>query len=151
MLFRSAISPGAQEICDSSNVDEDCDGLADDNDSSVLSSTKTTWYKDGDGDGYGLSTSTLSKCDQPSGYVSNSTDCNDSKSAINPGATEICDGGDTVDTDENCNGKADDGDSTVSVASYNTFYFDSDADGYGDATIVDKQCNTPVEIGRAHV
>ena len=44
------------------------------------------------GDTYGSSTSTVSKCDQPTGYVTNSTDCNDGAKKAYPGATEYCDG-----------------------------------------------------------
>ena len=80
----AAINPGAQEVCDSLNTDEDCDGLADNNDSSAATAGQTTWYRDADGDGYGSTTSAL-YCDQPSGYVSNSTDCDDTNASAYPG------------------------------------------------------------------
>lgn len=55
-------------------------------------------YKDADGDGYGDNTSAQQSCGQPpSGFVLNSTDCNDANLSINPGALEICDG-----IDNNC-------------------------------------------------
>ncbi|MCX6796118.1 MAG: putative metal-binding motif-containing protein, partial [Candidatus Falkowbacteria bacterium] len=54
--------------------------------------TPTTWYHDGDADGFGDASGSTSSCTQPTGYVSNSTDCDDTNSAVNPGATEVCDG-----------------------------------------------------------
>jgi hypothetical protein len=80
--------PGATEVCD--EVDQDCDGVVDDG-------VQTTFYGDGDGDGYGDSASTEDACSAPSGYVSNATDCDDDRADVNPGATEVCD---SADTDE---------------------------------------------------
>lgn len=85
--------------------------------------TPSTWYADADGDGYGLSTSTLSYCTQPYGYVANSTDCNDAVAAIHPGAAEICNG-----TDDNCSGAAEEG------LTFVNYYSDADGDGYGAGT-----------------
>ena len=62
------------------------------------------WYLDNDGDGFGNSNVTLSNCVQPSGYVAIGGDCNDNNNAINPNATEECNG-----IDDNCNGQADEG------------------------------------------
>ncbi|GAA4042185.1 MopE-related protein [Flavobacterium chungnamense] len=57
-----------------------------------------TVYADNDGDGYGDFASTAIGA-QP-GYVNNSTDCNDSNAAINPGAVDVCYDG----IDNDCNG-----------------------------------------------
>ena len=121
-----SIHPGATELCDAADTDEDCDGLADDLDSGATGTT--TFYLDADGDGYGGGT-TGAYCDLPSGYVSSSTDCDDSSAAINPSATEICD---AADTDEDCDGLADDLDTGATGTT--TFYLDSDGDGYGGGT-----------------
>lgn len=56
-----------------------------------------------------------------SGYVTDNTDCNDSNAAINPLATEVCNG-----TDDNCNGIIDEG---LTV----TYYVDADDDSYGSS------------------
>ena len=97
----AGINPGAVEICDDANADEDCSGAADDADSGATG--QLTWYPDGDGDGYGDgSGATVSYCDQPSGYALDGTDCDDSDSASGGGGAEICDG-----IDNDCDGVAD--------------------------------------------
>jgi len=92
----SLANPGAQETCD--GVDNNCDGVVDE-DSAVDAST---WYADTDADGYGdIATSTLA-CTAPSGHVSDATDCDDGADFSYPGATELCDA-----SDNNCDGTAD--------------------------------------------
>lgn len=71
----ATINPGASESCD--GIDEDCDGLVDDG-------AAPTWYRDSDGDGYGNANFTQVACSQPSGFVSNGNDCDDTDSAISP-------------------------------------------------------------------
>ena len=114
----NAINPNAIEVCD--NIDNDCDISIDEN-------VTTTYYLDNDGDGFGYLYSTIQACSLPSGYVTNSTDCNDSSSAIKPTANEICDG-----IDNNCNGVQDDSDPTLIFATATRWYVDSDGDGYGN-------------------
>jgi hypothetical protein len=47
--------------------------------------TKTTFYRDADGDGYGTVLSPTTACSAPAGYVSNSGDCDDGNGSIHPG------------------------------------------------------------------
>jgi hypothetical protein len=93
--------------------------------------TPSTWYADVDGDGYGVSSSTLSYCTQPYGYVANSTDCNDAAAANYPGNSEICDG-----LDNDCNGAADNG------LTFVNYYNDADGDTYGAGTATNA-CQSP--------
>ena len=46
-----------------------------------------TWYADSDSDGYGSATVTDIDCWQPTGYVSDGTDCDDANASANPAAT----------------------------------------------------------------
>ena len=112
---------------------EDCD----DTDASV--NPENVWYSDVDGDGFGSESFSVQSCDMPSGYVSNTDDCDDTNGDINPDATEICDGG----IDNDCDGASDDDDDSVDSASFNTYYSDADADGYGDDSMTVMQCALP--------
>jgi hypothetical protein len=124
----STTFPGATEYCDT--VDNDCDGDTDENSAADV----LTWYADTDSDGYGDAANTVDSCSQPTGYVADNTDCDDSAYAINPAATEVCD---TVDN--NCDGDTDE-DSAADVL---TWYADNDSDGYGDASNTDIDCDQP--------
>jgi hypothetical protein len=81
----------------------------------------STWYIDSDGDGYGDADTTTTACDEPSGYVDNSDDCDDTEALAWTGADEVCDG-----ADNDCDGTVDN-DSAVDAP---TWYGDGDGDGY---------------------
>jgi hypothetical protein len=116
--------PGATEVCD--GVDQDCDGIADDN-----AIDADTWYADSDGDSYGDGGVALASCSAPAGYVSNTTDCDDGTSTVHPGAAEVCDS-----VDQDCDGLIDEG---VTI----TYYRDADTDGYGLSTSTSTACSAP--------
>jgi hypothetical protein len=108
------INPAATEVCDS--IDNNCDGRTDDS----SAADAKTWYRDADGDGYGNPANTTMACAQPSGYLADATDCDDTNRAANPAATEACNG-----FDDNCDGKTDD----ASAVDAKTYYKDGDGDG----------------------
>ena len=66
--------------------------------------TSSVYYADTDGDGYGNASSSTNACSQPTGYVANSTDCNDTSATVYPGATEVANG-----IDDDCDGAIDEG------------------------------------------
>ncbi len=117
------IYPGATETCNT--VDDDCDG-------SVDEGVTTVYYRDFDNDGFGNISITIQACSVTAGYVTNSTDCNDSNNAIYPGATEVCN-----TADDDCDGSVDEG-------LLLTFYRDFDNDTYGDASVTIQACSAPV-------
>ncbi len=111
-----AIYPGAQETCATDGVDDDCDGLS--NEQNVPACT--AWYADDDGDDYGDPAATVCQCDASAGYpVADNTDCDDGTSARYPGFAETCD-----DVDNDCDSVVDDG--------LTLYYSDVDGDSYGD-------------------
>jgi hypothetical protein len=109
------INPGATEICD--DIDNNCDSR--NNEGLDI----MTFYRDVDGDGYGDARYEMSTClPIPAEHADNGDDCNDMIAAINPGATEICDG-----EDNDCDGRRDE---EVLLS----WYPDGDRDGYGNAS-----------------
>ena len=116
-----------------SRMDIDGDGVVrptdcDDEDASV--GTPSTWFVDGDADGFGTET-TVTDCDQPAGYAAQGGDCDDGASSAFPGGTEVCDG-----VDNDCDGNVD-GD----LAS--AWYQDLDQDGYGNPVVSESACTAP--------
>lgn len=122
------VNPDAEERCD--GIDNDCDGVIDENDAA----DSTTWYFDGDGDGYGDDESFTQACDQLTNHVAEAGDCNDNDAQVNPGADEVCD-----DKDNDCNGETDEGD----IATAPTWYVDGDGDGYGVEGDTVSGCDEP--------
>jgi len=97
----SFVHPGANEVCNS--IDDNCNGQIDEG-------VGTTYYADADHDGYGNPNVSVQACSKPFGYVSNNTDCDDTKSSVHPGAKDLCNG-----IDDNCNGQIDENAITASI------------------------------------
>lgn len=93
------VHPNAKEKCN--GMDDDCDGQTDEEGAEGCS----VYFYDNDGDTYGVAGNSKCLCSPTGKYTATkSQDCNDNNPAINPGASEICDG-----VDNNCNGQTDEG------------------------------------------
>ena len=123
------INPDGIEACD--GTDNDCDGLTDEADAVDA----VVWYADTDGDGYGDPDSAAASCGGD-GLTADASDCDDGNPAVNPVATEMCDG-----IDNNCDGETDGPDAADTM----TFYADVDGDGYGDPDSTSAMCS--VDLG----
>ena len=123
----SLINPDASEVCN--GVDDNCDGNIDEG------LPTTIWYPDGDGDGYGDASATpVEDCLVIADHVDNNEDCDDGDAAINPDATEMCDG-----VDNDCDGDVDEDDAADAL----TFYEDADGDTYGNIGSTTQACSVP--------
>jgi hypothetical protein len=131
----AAIHPEGKEICDA--VDNDCDSMIDDADTSVDMTTLGTFYRDSDGDTYGDAMMTKKACAKPAGYAASSSDCNDTMANINPGAPEVCDF-----IDNNCNAKIDLADPGIDMSTTLSVYRDADNDTFGAGTAM-VACSVP--------
>jgi hypothetical protein len=131
-------NPAALETCN--GIDDNCNDVTDEDGAFDA----FEFFLDFDGDGYGVpntaETPSVYTCEQPTGYVDNQIDCNDSEPASYPGRDEICD---FIDND--CDGAADEGTAVDAI----TWYEDNDEDDYGSpyaafvSCPVDTQGNGP--------
>lgn len=92
------IHPLAIEVCDADEVDEDCDGLANDEDDWASGKRVDAWA-DADGDGHATSQVTLRCALGPGWHDAPGRDCDDDDPSIHPGAHDPVDG-----IDQNCDG-----------------------------------------------
>ena len=100
---RPLVNPEMTEICDPENLDENCNGSADDLDPSVDPTTFFAFYTDDDDDGFGTGEIIVQNCDGGYELSLRSDDCNDHNETINPEVDEIC----NDNIDNNCNNSAD--------------------------------------------
>jgi len=89
------INPLAVEIADN-GIDENCNDLVDE------AALATTWFKDGDGDGFGIPNTDSTSIVQPRGYANNDRDCDDTNPLVYEGAIELVD-----NIDNNCDNLVD--------------------------------------------
>ncbi len=111
----AAVHPGAVELCN--DVDDDCNGLVDDE------VEFQDWYPDLDGDTYGdADAQPVNACAPPTDdHVVDHTDCDDTNADIHPGADEIP--GDGIDQD-------------CTDLDAGTCFEDLDEDGHGTEVVV---------------
>lgn len=133
------VSPSQTEVCDSANVDENCNGVADDSDAGA--SGQSTTYTDADGDGFGDEATLLAACDPPATNVAVAGDCDDADSAANPDETEVCD---SVNRDDDCDGKVNLDDPSLDPTSTVEAYTDADRDGFGTDSSAHTACELAV-------
>ncbi len=126
---RADVSPGALEVCDAGEVDEDCDGEVNEDGAA----NAAAYWLDVDGDGFGDPETETTACSWPDLAIAAGGfgDCDDTREAVFPGALERCDG-----VDEDCDGAIDDDAFDAEV-----YYIDRDGDGFGSERVV--ACEEP--------
>lgn len=88
------IYPTSNEYCN--GIDDNCNGNIDEG-------ISLTFYADADNDDFGNANNPIDSCAQPSGYVTDSTDCDDTNTNIFPGADENSNN----NIDDDCDGEID--------------------------------------------
>jgi len=85
-----------EEVCDN-QIDDDCDGDTDEGSEQVF-------YRDSDGDGWGISKELIQQvsCSPPEGYADAAGDCDDSDPEVHPGREERCN-----ELDDDCDDQMD--------------------------------------------
>ncbi|MBF0106919.1 MAG: hypothetical protein HQM16_16525 [Deltaproteobacteria bacterium] len=145
---------------DGDGLDAQIVGGTDCNDNDPLISGPALWFSDADQDGFGNPTDSILSCDQPLGYITDSSDEPNEDPTIYPNAPELCDGKDNNmngTTDEGvtnacgqcgptptevCDGQDNDCDgSTDEDLPQYTWYADADNDTYGDPNASTSNCN----------
>lgn len=88
------VNPGRLEWC--TGKDDNCDGVVD-----ADAQDAVDWYPDTDGDGFGdRDAAPRSGCTPGLGETADATDCDDGDAAVNPAATEVCNGWDDDCSDQ---------------------------------------------------
>ncbi|MCO4746908.1 MAG: DUF2341 domain-containing protein [Proteobacteria bacterium] len=153
----TTVHPNATELCDALDVDEDCNGAADDVDPGAIG--QTPWWFDNDGDTYGAGSSTPA-CDAPGAdFVPRDGDCDDNDPLKFPGASWYADNdGDGAGAglatasceapgrgwslnNDDCN------DSDPDLNPETPWYLDADGDGWGDFGTEERSCLIPTLPG----
>ena len=111
------VNPDKKEICN--GVDDDCDGATDEEGAMGC----RDYFKDSDGDGYGVPGDKKCLCDAVFPYMATQAgDCDDGDASVHPQVEDICN-----DKDDDCDGVKD----PEGALGCMTFYYDGDNDGWG--------------------
>ncbi|GMV44354.1 MAG: hypothetical protein AMXMBFR64_60700 [Myxococcales bacterium] len=122
-----AVLPGAPEKCN--NIDDDCNGVVDDEGSKGC----LFYMKDADVDGYGLDAEGACICSPKYPFTAlKGGDCDDVDATVHPDTVEKCNG-----KDDDCNGLLDE----ESAIGCSLFLLDADGDGFGVAGDVRCLCD----------
>jgi len=123
------VNPKAKENCLTFEVDDNCNGTANDMDAQNCD----PWFEDKDGDGFGVGIA-VCICQPQSVYTApNGEDCNDTNKDVYPGRKEQC----STDYDDNCNKDANEADAEGCTP----WWVDQDGDGYAGTQIC--YCKAP--------
>jgi hypothetical protein len=130
-------------------------GCTDTAHTSVTVNPSSAWYRDADSDLFGDAAIDSASCTQPSGFVSDDTDCNDSNDEINPNTVWYRDAdgdlfGNALNDSVSCTQPAGyianntDCNDANNLINPNTVWFkDADGDGFGNSSIDSISCTQP--------
>lgn len=114
------VNPGAPEVCDPDDRDEDCDALADDADGGATGKSLT--FLDRDRDGWGADDDPgVTACDPPPDQdAARAGDCDDEDPVVNPAAADPTDG---AGGDDDCDGYVDEDGLAPGVVLFTELYW----------------------------
>jgi len=119
----------------------DCGGVLLANCACESTEQPMTYFEDADGDGFGNASVNVLACTAPGGYTGQAGDCDDTNPAVFPEATcvngDLCDG--FIAADCSCQ--------AITGSVINTFYADTDSDGFGNPTSTFEGCRAPTTGG----